>query len=143
MDQTDLKILNILQDNARITISELGRMINMTGPAVTERVRRLEEKGVIRSYRAMLSPEKLGKAITAFVAIQANRCDLFTDFCRRSPDVAEVHQISGQFNFLIKVVTESMQSLDRFRKECSEYGFTQTMTVLSTPFDPKGVPLDV
>ncbi|MEI0740125.1 AsnC family transcriptional regulator [Paenibacillus sp. JTLBN-2024] len=44
MDQTDLKILNILQDNARITISELGRMINMTGPAVTERVRRLEEK---------------------------------------------------------------------------------------------------
>ncbi|KHF33015.1 HTH-type transcriptional regulator LrpC [Paenibacillus sp. P1XP2] len=84
MDQTDLKILNILQDNARITISELGRMINMTGPAVTERVRRLEEKGVIRSYRAMLSPEKLGKAITAFVAIQANRCDLFTDFCRRS-----------------------------------------------------------
>ncbi|MFD1952836.1 Lrp/AsnC family transcriptional regulator [Paenibacillus thailandensis] len=142
MDQIDLKILRLLQENARIPISEIGRLINMTGPAVNERVKRLEEKGVIRSYRAILSPAKMGKAVSAFILIQAERCETFAEFCGQSPDVEELHQISGQYNFLVKVVTESMESLERFRLACSKHGFTQTMTVLSTSFDSKGIALE-
>ncbi|OZB98486.1 Lrp/AsnC family transcriptional regulator [Paenibacillus sp. XY044] len=142
MDQIDLSILDILQKDARISISELGRMINMSGPAVTERIRKLEDKGVIQSYRAVLSPEKIGKPITAFILVQANQCNALTEFCAQSPDVLELHQISGQYNFILKVVAASMQSLEEFRMACSKYGFTQTITVLSTTFDSKGFALN-
>ncbi|WP_339265553.1 Lrp/AsnC family transcriptional regulator [Paenibacillus sp. FSL K6-1330] len=67
MDQIDLQILELLKNNARISFSELGRKVNMTQPAVSERVKRLEEKGVITGYRAVLSPDKMGKGVTAFI----------------------------------------------------------------------------
>ncbi|MBB3126451.1 DNA-binding Lrp family transcriptional regulator [Paenibacillus rhizosphaerae] len=142
MDHIDLQILDILQRDARISISELGRMINMSGPAVAERIRKLEDKGVIESYRAVLSPEKIGKPITAFILVQANQCNALSEFCAQSPDVLELHQISGQYNFILKVVAASMQSLEDFRMACSKYGFTQTITVLSTTFDSKAFALN-
>ncbi|GMK37348.1 AsnC family transcriptional regulator [Paenibacillus sp. CCS19] len=141
LDQIDVKILNLLQDNARISISEIGRTINMTAPAVTERVKRLEEKGIIQGYRADIDQSKLGKAVTAFLLIQTDRCDKLTAFCERSPEVMELHQISGQYNFLMKVVSESISALDQFRIACSEYGFTQTLTVLSSTFQVKPIEL--
>lgn len=139
MDQIDLKILEALQQNARISFSELGRAINMTQPAVSERVRKLEEKGIIDSYRTIVSPEKLGKSITAFILVQTNDCGRLTAFGSQSEDVVEMHQLSGQFNFMLKVQTYSMQSLNDFLSQCSRYGFTSTMTVLSTPLAFKGI----
>ncbi|QRG69009.1 Lrp/AsnC family transcriptional regulator [Brevibacillus choshinensis] len=139
MDQIDLKILEALQQNARISFSELGRSINMTQPAVSERVRKLEEKGIIDSYRTIVSPEKLGKSITAFILVQTNNCDRLTAFGNQSDDVVEMHQLSGQFNFMLKIQTHSMQSLNDFLSQCSQYGFTSTMTVLSTPLAFKGI----
>lgn len=139
MDAIDAKILAILQQNARISISQLGRMINMTQPAVRERVKRLEEQGVIRSYRAILNEEKLGKQVTAFVLVQANSCDQLIQFCEEAPEVIEMYQLSGQYNFLLKVVTETMHTLNVFIQHCSEIAFTSTMTVLSKPFEEKPI----
>lgn len=139
MDQIDLRILNLLQDNARISISEIGRSINMTAPAVNERVKRLEEKGVIQGYRAIIDHSKLGLMVTAFILIQTDRCTELSTFCEQTPEVIELHQISGQSNFLMKVVTESMAALEAFRIVCSRYGFTQTLTVLSTTFSGKHI----
>jgi len=79
----------------------------------------------------------MGKAVTAFILIQVDNCETFSEFCRQSSEVTELHQISGQYNSLIKVVTESMETLERFRTTCSKYGFTVTLTVLSTSFDAK------
>ncbi|WNC16297.1 AsnC family transcriptional regulator [Brevibacillus brevis] len=139
MDQIDLKILEALQQNARISFSELGRTINMTQPAVSERVRKLEERGVIDAYRTIVSPEKLGKTVTAFVLVQTNDCGRLTAFGHQSEDVVEMYQLSGQFNFMLKVQTSSMSSLQDFLSRCSQYGFTTTMTVLSTPLAFKGI----
>ena len=74
MDHIDNKILSILHENARITISEMSRLIVMSQPAVTERLRKLEEQGVITGYRAVLAPSKLGKYTTAFVLFKSNNC---------------------------------------------------------------------
>lgn len=135
MDQIDLQILELLKHNARISFSELGRKVNMTQPAVSERVKRLEEKGVITGYRAVISPEKMGKGVTAFIMIQATHCDRLTAFAKQSQEVAQIYQVSGQYNFLMKIETASMKSLESFIYQCSEYGHTTTMTVLSTPLD--------
>ncbi|ASS64787.1 MULTISPECIES: Lrp/AsnC family transcriptional regulator [unclassified Paenibacillus] len=133
MDAIDHQILQHLQRNARMPLSELGRAISMTQPAVSERVRKLEEKGIIDSYRAIVSPEKLGKAVTAFVLVQTGSCGKLAKFGGESPEVAEMHQLSGQYNFILKVQTRSIASLEAFLVRCSEFGFTTTMTVLSTP----------
>lgn len=135
MDHIDVQILELLKNNARISFSELGRTVNMTQPAVSERVKRLEEKGVITGYRAILSPERMGKGVTAFILIQANRCDQLTAFSKQSSEVVEIYQISGQYNFLMKIETASMKTLEAFIYECSAYGHTTTMTVLSSPLD--------
>lgn len=102
----------------------------MTQPAVSERVKRLEEKGVITGYRTVLSPDKMGKGVTAFILIQASHCDRLTAFAKQS-----IYQVSGQYNFLMKIETASMKSLEAFIYDCSEYGHTTTMTVLSTPLE--------
>lgn len=135
MDQIDLQILELLKHNARISFSELGRKVNMTQPAVSERVKRLEEKGVIAEYRTVLSAEKMGKGVTAFILIQASHCGRLTTFAKQSREVVEIYQVSGQYNFLMKIETGSMKSLETFIYQCSEYGHTTTMTVLSMPLD--------
>ncbi|MFB4323062.1 winged helix-turn-helix transcriptional regulator [Priestia sp. BR_2] len=135
MDQIDLQILELLKHNARISFSELGRKVNMTQPAVSERVKRLEEKGVITEYRTVLSAEKMGKGVTAFILIQASHCGRLTTFAKQSQEVVEIYQVSGQYNFLMKIETGSMKSLETFIYQCSEYGHTTTMTVLSMPLD--------
>jgi DNA-binding Lrp family transcriptional regulator len=139
MDQTDLKILELLQQNARTTISQLGRMINMTQPAVSERVRKLEEQGVISGYHAVIDPEKLGKQVTSFVLVQANDCGKLTEFCKQTSEVVEMYQLSGDFNYILKVVTHSLKTMNQFILMCSKYGFTKTMTVMSTPIKSKTI----
>ncbi|MCH5586126.1 Lrp/AsnC family transcriptional regulator [Shimazuella sp. AN120528] len=143
MDQIDAKIITLLQQNARISISQIGRLINMTQPAVGERVRKLEDRGIIKGYQVVLDPEKLGKQIMAYILIQTENCGNLVEFCNQSPEVIEAHQLSGQFNFIIKVMTESMQTLNSFLHTCSKYGFTTTMTVLSSPTDTKALPIEI
>ncbi|MXQ55921.1 Lrp/AsnC family transcriptional regulator [Shimazuella alba] len=142
MDAIDAKIVELLQKNARITVSQIGRLINMTQPAVGERIRKLEEKGVIQGYKVILDPEKLGKHVTAYILIQAGNCGKLIEFCNQSPEVVEAHQLSGQFNFMIKVMTRSMRTLEEFILTCSQYGHTTTMTVLSTPIESKLMSFD-
>ncbi len=137
MDQIDHNILKLLANNARMSYSELGRHINMTQPTVTERVRRMEEKGIIKAYRTILAHDKMGKGVTAFILIQAGSCDKLLEFCRQADEVVELYQVSGQYNYLMKIMTESMQSLEAFIMTCSAYGHTSTMTVLSSPIEFK------
>src|SRR5947208_4040680 len=69
LDDVDVHILTLLQENARMTMHDLGAKVGLSGPAVTERVRRLEERGVVRSYRAEVAPERIGLPVVAFVSL--------------------------------------------------------------------------
>jgi DNA-binding Lrp family transcriptional regulator len=139
MDHIDYKILSILHDNARITISEMSRMIAMSQPAVTERLRKLEEQGVITGYRAEISPSKLGKYTTAFVLFKSNNCKEFEVFVEASPEIVDFYRTSGEYNYLLKVVTETSETLEAFLETCNTFGFSLTNVVLSTRFEHKSL----
>ncbi|UUZ81213.1 Lrp/AsnC family transcriptional regulator [Paenibacillus sp. P26] len=139
MDQIDYKILSVLHENARIPISEMSRMIAMSQPAVTERLRKLEEQGVITGYRAELSPLKLGKHTTAFVMFKSNNCRDFETFAEASPEIVDLYRISGEYNYLMKVVTETSETLAQFLDACTAFGFSTTLIVLSTRFEDKSL----
>ncbi|SFF14417.1 DNA-binding transcriptional regulator, Lrp family [Paenibacillus algorifonticola] len=135
MDQTDQHILTILQQQGRISMTDLGKQVGLTQPAVAERVRRLEDKGILTGYRAAVSPAAIGKTISAYLLFHTKSCDDFIAFCSRSADVMECHRISGQYNYLLKVTTESMHSLEAFINASSKYGDSSTMIVMSSPIE--------
>ncbi|MBB6672779.1 Lrp/AsnC family transcriptional regulator [Cohnella nanjingensis] len=137
MDRIDMQILSLLEENARISIAEIGRTVSMTQPAVTERVRRLEEQGVILGYRAVLAPKKLGRGVTTFVQFKTNDCGSFERFCEESPEVLELYRTSGEYNFLMKIATATLEDFAAFQRRCSAYGFSMAMTVLAASIPGK------
>ncbi|MCR8631559.1 Lrp/AsnC family transcriptional regulator [Paenibacillus radicis (ex Xue et al. 2023)] len=142
MDKIDSQILALLHENARMPVAEIGRTIAMTQPAVTERMRKLEEQGIIEGYKAILSSKKLGKDVTAFVLFKTSNCLDFQGFCMQSSDVIELYRISGEYNFMMKIITASMESLATFLDSCSPHGFSSTLIVLSAAIENKRMVAD-
>jgi Lrp/AsnC family leucine-responsive transcriptional regulator len=139
LDQIDKQILLYLQDHARVSMTELGKFIGLTQPAVTERVRRMEEKGVIKEYRAMISREIIGKQAMAFILFRATNCAPFYEFCQTSQEVIECHRISGEYNHLLKVITESLPALEIFENKLLNFGKFTTSIALSSPIENKSL----
>ncbi|WP_210366011.1 Lrp/AsnC family transcriptional regulator [Bacillus sp. REN3] len=139
MDTIDKQILMILQDQARISMTDLGKEVALSQPAVTERVRRMEEKGIIQSYRASVCPAKVKKQSMAYILFHTKDCESFIRFCKETQDVIELHRISGQYNYLVKVLTETMDSLERFINASGKYGDSTTLIVMSSPIESRKV----
>jgi Lrp/AsnC family leucine-responsive transcriptional regulator len=114
LDRTDWQILRALQDNARLSFAELGRMVNLSRPAVAERMRRLEMLGVISGYRAEIDLSKLGYCITAFIRLKAHsdKVDTLSDLLKTSPEVLECYRGLGDDSFIAKVVVASLPHLE-------------------------------
>ncbi|BFH60427.1 Lrp/AsnC family transcriptional regulator [Paenibacillus azoreducens] len=137
MDQIDKQILFHLQGQARISMTELGKSVNLSQPAVTERVKRMEEKGIIEEYRTIVSAEKTGKHASAYILFRTRDCDAFLDFVRSSPHVIECHRISGEHNYLLKVLTESTRNLEEFGNHLDKFGTYTILIVMSSPIEHK------
>ncbi|WP_096187887.1 Lrp/AsnC family transcriptional regulator [Evansella halocellulosilytica] len=135
MDKLDKEILLVLQEKGRISMTELGKEVALSQPAVTERVRRMEEKGIIDHYRAIVRAEKINKPITAFLLFHTKNCQKFVDFCNKSTEVVELHRISGQYNFLVKIVAETLHSLEIAINGMGIFGDSTTLIVLSSPIE--------
>ncbi|MFD0587399.1 Lrp/AsnC family transcriptional regulator [Paenibacillus sp. GCM10027627] len=137
MDTTDKKIVELLQEQGRISMKELGSEVGLSQPAVAERVRKLEERGILLGYRAVVSAEKVNKTTTAYLMFHTKDCEGFIAFCKQSVDLMECHRISGQYNYLLKVTTESMQSLETFINASGKFGDSVTLIVMSSPVEYK------
>jgi len=137
MDRVDMQILFHIQSQARISMTELGKHVGLSQPAVTERVRRLEEKGIISEYRTVISPEKIGKYAAAYMLVHSRDCNAFLDFCRSTPDVVECYRISGEHNYLLKVISDSTRALEEFGNQCDKYGTYTILIVMSSPIEHK------
>ncbi|WP_349409686.1 Lrp/AsnC family transcriptional regulator [Pseudalkalibacillus sp. SCS-8] len=133
MDPINRKILEVLQVEGRVSMTELGKKISMSVPAVTERVRKLEEQGVIQGYKAQINPDKIDKSVKAFVLVKTHRCKAFREFCKENPLVIECHRLTGEYSYLVKVITESYELLEEFIDATMEYGEPYTMMNLSSP----------
>lgn len=134
LDKTSWDLLEALQKNGRASYRDLGSQIGLSTPAVSERIRKLEDAGIIRGYRAVLDLEKLGRAITAFVKVQTTpeKNAPLIEFIQTSPAVLEGHYITGQASFILKIAVESISELEQFINKASHYGATQTSIVMST-----------
>jgi DNA-binding Lrp family transcriptional regulator len=137
MDKVNHEILDILQVDGRISMTELGKRVNLSTPAVTERVRKLEEQGVIVGYKAQVNPDKIGKSVKAFILVETHRCKPFREFCRKNPLVIECHRLTGQYSYLVKIITDDYESLESFIDSTMDYGQPYTMINLSSPVPTK------
>ena len=119
IDATDLQILRELQQNARLTTKELAARVNLSTTPVFERVKRLERDGIISRYIAVLNAEKLNQGFVVFCQVKMNRLgrDIAADFSERIaniPEVAECYNISGQYDYLLKVHAPNMKYYQEF-----------------------------
>lgn len=142
LDEVDFQILSLLQRDGRITNADLAKAVNLSPPSVLQRVRTLEKAGLIRGYHALLDHERLGLRITAMVMITlALHQDMAIERFRRSvqeiPEILECHHVSGDFDFLLKVVVRDMRQYEAFVREklskIKGVGQIRTSFVLGTP----------
>ncbi len=137
MDHTDIKILNALTENARVSASELSDKVNLSVSAVIERIRKLENAGVIRQYTAILDDKQFGLDVTAFVNILMDHPrynEGLMEFALGRDEIVECNYIAGDFDYLLKVRTDSSSSLEHLLNEIKSVpgvGRTKTLLVLS------------
>lgn len=146
LDEVDWRILAALQADGRLSFKELGRRINLSAPAVAERVRRLEETGVITGYQAKVDARRAGYEFTAFVEMRCafGKCLLQTSKAEDYPEVVEVHKLSGDRCTMLKVRVTSLAHLDGFFERIGKHGEQRNAVVLSTQYEgrPVGPPTE-
>ncbi|MBM6618904.1 Lrp/AsnC family transcriptional regulator [Bacillus suaedaesalsae] len=139
MDEIDRHIIEVLQEDGRISMTDLGKRIGLSVPAVKERVNKLEDKEIIKGYRAIIDSQKINKQVTAFILYDTTRCSEFREFCKDHPSVTECHRLAGQYSYLVKVVTESVHTLEQFIDQSLAYGESSTLITLSSPVEFKAI----
>lgn len=137
LDGISWKLLLELQEDARLSYAELGRRVGLTTPAVIERMRRLEEAGIIVAYRAEIDTKKVGLPITAFIrmSVSGNVTERITNLVRELSEVLECHKGTGGDSFIMKVAVSSVEHLESLIDKLTSYGTTSTSIVLSTPVE--------
>ncbi|MGE4353269.1 MAG: Lrp/AsnC family transcriptional regulator [Oscillospiraceae bacterium] len=138
MDSIDIKILQFLKNNARITASEISNLINLSVPACSERLKKLESSGVIKQYTTIIDNRYLKKTLTAMMFVSLERpqfTDRFVDYINTEDDILECHYLAGDFDYLMKIITENTDTLEALLnriKSVPGVQKTRTIVVLSS-----------
>ena len=150
LDKTDLKILQILQENGRITNLQLSNEIGLSPAPTLERVRKLEKKGLITSYHANANAEKLGIGIKALIQISLarqmeNAIAHFTRAINEIPEIVECYQVTGKFDYQMMIMVEDIQAFERLISQklskIDEIGEMESYVILSTIKKSHVIPL--
>jgi len=137
LDATDWRLLEALQRDGRASYAELARTVAMSPSAVTERVRRLEEAGVITGYTAVIDHERIGLAVLALVRLRYPHGNYkpVRDLLASTPEVLEAHHVTGDDCFVMKVAARSMKHLEEVTGRIAGLGAVTTSVVYSSPLD--------
>lgn len=150
LDQVDLRILRFLQQDGRMTNADLARRIGLSPPSVLQRVRKLEESGLITGYAATLNPEKLGFGLTVYTQIsmalhQEQPIETFRHEVLALEEVIECHHVSGDYDFLLKIVVPGIREYERLLRErlikIPGIGRITSCFVLATTKQATGIPI--
>lgn len=135
MDNTDIEILKILQNDGRISMKNLGSKVNLTSPAVSERVKKLEERGIIKGYKAIIDPSKLGLSLEAYIGVAMRPAQLnsFKELVQKEPAIIECHHMTGMDSMTIRVLAKDTAELERLLGKIQKLGKTNTSIILSSP----------
>ncbi|ONI83552.1 AsnC family transcriptional regulator [Saccharothrix sp. ALI-22-I] len=141
LDPTDWAILGELQRDGRIALTELGRRVNLSASATTERVRRLESAGIITGYRAEVDLDKVGYAVLAVVRLKypGNRHDPLHALLAERPEILECLRTTGDDCYTLKVAATSMTHLEQVVNDLTGFGSTTTNIVYSQTLRYRGV----
>ena len=147
IDAIDKEILTIIQRDARISNAEIARQIDLAPSAVLERLRKLEERGVIQGYSTRIDPRQVGLGLTVFVSVRTSECGGGVDEALSAiPEVLEVHDVAGEDCYLIKVRTKDTEALGNLLREriklIPKVLGTRTTVVLQTYKETNALPLD-
>ncbi|MED1601585.1 Lrp/AsnC family transcriptional regulator [Alkalihalophilus marmarensis] len=135
MDKIDIKILELVQRNARITISELSKELALSRPSVSERLQRLHEKGIIEEYSARISFEAVGREILLIILVSGLKVPLqeFEEMVKREEKIIECHRVTGDVSYFLKAAVPSMNSMRILIDTLIPYGNINTSTVIGSP----------
>ena len=136
LDETGWQLLQELQQNARLSYSELGQRVGLSSPAVADRMRRMEEAGIIAGYHAEVNLDKVGLPITAIIrlgSIPGQSCTRVAALVSDIPEVLECYRVTGSDTVVIKAVATSVDHLERIIDQLSLHGVPATSIVLSKP----------
>ncbi|MBG0831134.1 Lrp/AsnC family transcriptional regulator [Planomonospora sp. ID67723] len=143
LDAIDLRLLELVQAEGRITLSELGRRVRLSPAAVAERIRRLEGDGTITGYAALVSPVRLGYGVLAFVRVSPHGGFTFrhprTQAMIARPEILEAHHVVGEDCWILKVAVHDTGHLEELLEEVSALGRTTTSIVMSSPVERKAI----
>jgi Lrp/AsnC family leucine-responsive transcriptional regulator len=141
LDDTDRRLLTELQQDARLSLAELGRRVALSPPAVTERLRRLEGDGVITGYRAEVDPRRLGLSLSALIRLRPAPMQLAkaADLARRTPEVVECHRVTGEDCFVMTAHVRDVEHLEAVIDRFAGHGQTTTSIMQSAPVPRRAV----
>jgi Lrp/AsnC family transcriptional regulator, leucine-responsive regulatory protein len=141
LDDTDWNLLRELQRDGRLSFKELARRVHLSPPAVAERVRRLEESGVISGYTATVDASRTGQPLLTFIELRCRHghCLLKTTRAEDYPEIVEVHKLSGEYCSMLKVRAASLQHMEGLIERLGSHGEMRTHVVLSTQYDRRPV----
>ncbi|BBO71977.1 AsnC family transcriptional regulator [Desulfosarcina alkanivorans] len=145
LDRIGLKILAELQKMARIPLARIGEKVGLSAPAVAERVKKMEEAGIIQGYHARIDPAAVGRSVSAFVHLttDARHYPAIKNLAADLPQITSCHHISGDASFIMRVCVDDLPALEAVVGRLSPFGQTRTAIVLSTPVDKSTmVPLE-
>jgi Lrp/AsnC family transcriptional regulator, leucine-responsive regulatory protein len=142
LDDVDLRLVAELQADARLSFAELGRRVDLSAPAVAERLGRLEESGVITGYRAVVDPRALGFTLGVIIRIRPAPRELrkVAELAQRTPEVVECHRITGEDCFFIKAHVRDVEHLEEVIDQFVIYGQTTSSIMQTSPVPLRGLP---
>ena len=143
LDFVNLQLLELLEEDGRMGIAELGRRVGMSAPAVAERVQRLERAGIIAGFRAEIDPRAVGFPVAAVVRIRPapGQLQRIPEIARATPEVAECYRITGEDCYLVRLHLRSIDELEGMLDRFTPYGQTTTSIIHSAPVPRRGPPL--
>lgn len=141
LDRVDRAIVAALQRNGRDSFSEIGKAIGLSATSVAERVRRLEQAGVIQGYQVRLSAQKLGHPVTAFILARPNGPDArFVKVAGERPEILACYRVTGEFSFIAQAIVQDVGHLEELLNYLEPASVhIVTLVVLSTPFEARAL----
>ncbi|PGK42296.1 AsnC family transcriptional regulator [Bacillus anthracis] len=141
MDEIDKKITLLLQEDARMTITEMTEHLHLSRPSVTERLKRLKDAGVIEKYTARISLDVIGKSLQAFLRIENLKipCKKFEEKIYEEHRILECHRVTGESSYYLKVAVHSMKELEELIDIVIQFGTVKTSMILSSPIPYRSV----
>ena len=143
IDGINFRIIEELQADGRLSMAELGRRVNLSPPAVAERVQRLEETGVITGYHAVIDPKAIGYPLAAVVRVApaTRQLEKIREIARETPEVVECHRITGEDCFFLKLHLRTIDDLEPILDRFTPYGRTTTSLVHSSAVENRPLPM--